>query len=374
MVSDMDDNGIELPNYGELNISTFSTLLDLSKLTNSYKIYWFSGILNIIEKKFPYNDCDFNITFKEIIVQMVVKSWFTILNYKLSLGKLDKLAELVNKIQSKSELKYDCREEDIIDLLNNNTDKSIESSIENFYKYVPYRFVNSFYNVKEKNDNRKNMLIKEKTRNDNYGIYRINDNNSITINEVWYKYFVKNLPIIKDWVDYKLVKFLQRRNPNVPGISGKLYAPLTRQLTGARKFFKYVIEKDIVFDIYSGGKLDIHSFSIDHFIPWSFVLHDCVWNLTPTSKSYNSAKSNKLPSRDLFDNFFEIQYNLYKFLYEDYISLRDDTFNKIKEDYIILTKSEALLNKKGDFKKLLDKTISPLYQLAQNQGFEISES
>jgi len=37
-------------------------------------------------------------------------------------------------------------------------------------------------------------------------------------------------------------------------------------------------------------------FAIDHFIPWSFVTHDLIWNLIPASRAANSSKSDSLPS------------------------------------------------------------------------------
>jgi hypothetical protein len=37
--------------------------------------------------------------------------------------------------------------------------------------------------------------------------------------------------------------------------------------------------------------------SLDHYVPWSFVVHDQLWNLIPTTKSVNSKKSDLLPSK-----------------------------------------------------------------------------
>lgn len=44
--------------------------------------------------------------------------------------------------------------------------------------------------------------------------------------------------------------------------------------------------------------------SIDHFIPWSFVLHDERWNLVPTFKNINSSKNDKLLKYDTYINDF----------------------------------------------------------------------
>lgn len=42
------------------------------------------------------------------------------------------------------------------------------------------------------------------------------------------------------------------------------------------------------------GKLEI-----DHFIPWSFIVNDEIWNLTLIFKRMNINKSNDLPDMDV---------------------------------------------------------------------------
>lgn len=37
--------------------------------------------------------------------------------------------------------------------------------------------------------------------------------------------------------------------------------------------------------------------SIDHYVTWSFVLHDELWNLIPTFKNINSYKGNNIPNK-----------------------------------------------------------------------------
>ena len=45
-----------------------------------------------------------------------------------------------------------------------------------------------------------------------------------------------------------------------------------------------------VYEIYGKKPLDAKNISIDHFVPWSYVAHDELWNLTPTTRSINSTK------------------------------------------------------------------------------------
>ena len=47
--------------------------------------------------------------------------------------------------------------------------------------------------------------------------------------------------------------------------------------------------------------IDEEKYNVDHFIPWSFVMNDELWNLMPMDSSLNSAKNNRLPD---WNDFF----------------------------------------------------------------------
>ena len=61
--------------------------------------------------------------------------------------------------------------------------------------------------------------------------------------------------------------------------------------------------------IYSGTPLQVGNFSLDHFLPWSFVAHDQLWNLIPTTASVNSSKSNNIPDERYINMFIQAQYD-----------------------------------------------------------------
>jgi HNH endonuclease len=46
--------------------------------------------------------------------------------------------------------------------------------------------------------------------------------------------------------------------------------------------------------IYSGQPIQ-PGYDLDHFLPWSFVTHDLIWNLTPAPRSVNLYKSDAVP-------------------------------------------------------------------------------
>lgn len=117
----------------------------------------------------------------------------------------------------------------------------------------------------------------------------------IMIQEDWAKYITKNQEIIKGWLEYNMILYIQKRNPSVPGIADKLYPPQERKPEKIKKYWKLILTLEPVREIYDEQMLTEKDISIDHFVPWSYVAHDEMWNLNPTTKSINSSKSNNLP-------------------------------------------------------------------------------
>lgn len=90
-----------------------------------------------------------------------------------------------------------------------------------------------------------------------------------------------------------LTQFLQVRNPNVPAISNKLIKPETRApLTAQHRYWNTVMQITGPIEcIYTGRQLHSGEYELDHFIPWSFVSHNLLWNLVPADGSVNSSKT-----------------------------------------------------------------------------------
>ena len=108
-------------------------------------------------------------------------------------------------------------------------------------------------------------------------------------------------------------------------------------------------------------KLIKGNYAVDHFIPYSFVSHDLIWNLIPADKSFNSSKSNRLP---ILERYFEPFYQLQKNAYE--IVRRRTPKNKLLEDYLTVLHMEEYSINHDKFKEI----IQPLVLIASNNGFE----
>ncbi|MCY6957207.1 HNH endonuclease domain-containing protein [Clostridium brassicae] len=371
----------ELPSSERVEARKLEQMLSYENLVASYKIYWFIGIYKEIlegNKK---------ISFKRIVCRMIANAWYPLLQYHLSFGFFDKLHEVILYASSRYGFDSNIKEKEIIDRLEEDDDKELSRRIKVFYNMVPYRLIAPFFveELRGLKDGKKNRIIENLSNEKEDALYKIvseNRERKIIINDEWFRYIESNQAIIKGWINYKLIYFLQKRNPNVPAIPLKLEPPYTRELTYAKKFWRYVIQENVgVKDIYTNQEFNAENFnrygvmSIDHFIPWSFVLHDEMWNLVPTFKNINSSKNNNLvPIEKYFNPFCDMQYMAFNIL----IGLKKD---KVLEEYLNTCKTLniSLLINKGEsigreaFYESLKNSIYPLYQIAYNQGYEVKD-
>ena len=171
---------------------------------------------------------------------------------------------------------------------------------------------------------------------------------------------------------YNLVEYLQRRNPNVPGVIDKLYPPQERKLEDIQKYWKLIMTLSPVVEIYGNGELNEKDISIDHFVPWSYVANDEIWNLHPTTKRINSAKSNNLPRwNTYFKKLSTLEYQSYQLMWK-YDGIRKE-FEKVKKKHLNSPIVEGRLYAPGltveEFSDRLSEIVLPVYQSARSAGF-----
>lgn len=156
---------------------------------------------------------------------------------------------------------------------------------------------------------------------------------------------------------------MQARNPNVPDIPNKLIKPAKRNsLLKQRKFWDYVIDRNGPINcIYTGKSLFKGQYHVEHFVPYSFVSHDQIWNLIPSDNSFNISKSNKLPP---LEKYFEPFYALQDIAIRTYLNDRPN--EKLLEDYFYIGTDL----KQGLSRDKFYDVINPLVTIASNNGFE----
>jgi hypothetical protein len=357
---------VRLPDAKDLPVEKLA--LVFKDTTNSYKYYWFISLLdNIIQESKTI------IPFEHIILNMIGDAWYPINYFKLSFGKQDQLSNSILDLQNTYRYPKDIkRQELIICLLKGKNEQKIKNAIHKLSRYVPYRFLSPWFAeiTLGVSDSKKNDLIAMLANqyfieNKPTSLYRF-VGNSIEMNPSWNQYLLIHYNILKGFSYWHLLNYLQKNNPNVPSISEKLFPPSTRLMTNAKIFWQKYFEKKRVFKcIYSNEILTINDYSIDHFLPWSYVAHDQLWNLVPVAKKINSAKGDYLPSIDYLEKFAEIQFDAFQIVS---LILKE----KYLEDYSILFNesiTEIAKLDKRKFINILIENIKPLIQIAVNMGF-----
>ena len=241
---------LNMPQSDLVDYRVFSRLLDDDKVVASYKMYWLLGILDEVALG------NTEIEFKKIISRMIVYSWYPILQYKLNYGIFDNLKKSVNYIAIKYNLTNNYDENKLLDFIYSNDDKELNKMMKELTYNVPYRLLSPFFTdkLKGQKDSIKNKMITELSLESENCLYKIvkGDKDKIILNEGWKDYLQKNYKVIKGWIYYKIVCFLQKRNPNVPAIAFKIEAPKSRNLTRATTLWKEIIISKNINDIYTG--------------------------------------------------------------------------------------------------------------------------
>jgi len=344
-----------------------------NNVTNSYKFYWFLALLDQIkETQSPL------IPVNHLLARMVAGVWYPTNYFRLSFGKQDRLGQIALDLKAAINLPPDAPRQEVInatlDYMSNGSPLARE--INSLGAYVPYRFLRPFFatQLRGKVDWKINALIQEMA-DDSFAssstpcLYRFQPQmGMIEIHPRWLAYLQEHLAILTGFCLWHLLNYLQKNNPNVPNIAAKLFEPETRNLNASRRFWREAFDAlGTIRCIYSGRAMSKAAFSLDHFLPWSFVAHDLLWNLIPTPKNVNSAKSDQLPDFALyFGPYARLQYDAFQ-------AIATPQKEGALEDYVLLFKRPSIRDIQtmpfDDFQQTLRDTIAPQIQIARNMGF-----
>lgn len=366
-----------------LNIESFIHMLD--DPTECYKFYWLDSIIQLLAEK------ENKITFDKVISGMIADAWYSVTEYHLRMGTKDNQGNSVNSIERAVKklddlncLDHMADRAKIIEVIEGN-EKLLHDEKYQISKNVPYRLLSSFMKEIGGND----PLWDQRTRLIAYMEmiskscclpYTIGSerglNRRIIIEERWKHFLIDNMVLIRGWIRMKKIKYLQDRNPGVPGIIYKLEPENEKQrkLQNVRKLWSAVIDTIGISDIYSGTILGKMDYEIDHFVPWSFITNDEIWNLMPVNASSNSRKRDKLPDWDrYFVGFAQNQFVLNEAIYK-YEKIAQ-IFGECQRDNLnALWSTEELYIKnieKNRFVKVLENRLKPIYDSARTQGYGI---
>lgn len=379
----------------KLDTGKFSRMFN--NKAQSYKFYWFEAILNLtinIEK---------DLTFEEIIDEMICEAWHTVTHYHLRLGPTingnaeNFLEHAINTLNSSvTWLSQNPSREELIAAIKS-CNKELKRDKTRLTDYVPYKLLFPYFDTEGmeegldylKNDKHKRLIAyMEKLSGNESVLYIILDGvglqKRIRINPHWRQFLIKNYSVIRSWVQYNKAEFLQDRNPGVPGIIYKISPENEdlRKLNHARVLWRSTAEitGNPIKDIYTGKEVSLDTLSIDHFVPRSYISNDELWNLTPMSKTLNSSKNNRLPDWNaFFKPFARYQYYLYSLVFPADASKKSpvliEKFEKCRKNNVnAIWASDTLYipgNSEVQFMNILSHNLKPVYEAAQLQGYDI---
>jgi hypothetical protein len=341
---------MQLPKSNGLPVNLLAACFNNTSAT--YKYYWLLSILQSVENG------NLKIAKQELFARMISNAWFTVNYFHVSFGKQDLIQDAVRVVNGIEKISIDEKREAVFQKLLTTRNSETEKQLWHFNKNVPHWFLSPWFPKVDKTE----IYTASKSFNEKC-LYALHQD-EIEINPEWKNYLISNARMLKDFCYWNLALFLQAKNPNVPDIPNKLIKPAVRNsLTQQRTQFWDLVLKELgsVKCIYTGKKLVVGKYAVEHFIPYSFVSHDLIWNLIPADKSFNSSKSDKLPPLEKYFNpFFDLQKTAIEI-----VSTKSPK-SKLLEDYLTIFPNLQKSFSKDKFRE----TIQPLITIASNNGFE----
>ena len=374
---------IETKYYNKLDIEGFSHMM--KDPSYCYKFYWLEAIVQLIAEGVAET------TFDVVIDEMICNAWYSVREFHIHLSGMqldgqvrDGLERAVIRLSELSSLPANASKVEIKNAIKEHN-KELKTAKEQLTNMVPYRALAGFFNKAEETADwgsvkRMTAYIERINKDVVLLPYTLGDSSKlkkeIRFHPFWVEMIQDNTVSILGWIQYEKVKWLQNNNPEVPGLIYKL-APLDekmRKLGHVRKLWNGILDLRSINDVFTNDPIDQTKYDVDHFIPWSFVMNDELWNLMPMDSSLNSVKSNRLPDWDnFFIRFAKNQYIMYEMIHEKtgirklYEACYRDNLHSIWANQELYRKG----NSEVEFYGILEKNMRPVYDSAKRQGYDV---
>lgn len=352
-----------------------------------YKFYWLEAIVILI------SEGKTEATFSEIIDEMIARAWYTVEEYYVHLSGIgadgeirDGLERAVSKLKAITNLPGNASRAQVKAELIKHADE-LRSEKMQLTHMVPYRALAGFFEKDLKADDwNSTVRVMEYAREMNKrkilpyiftqgtGLQR-----KVAFNNLWIRMIQDNTVTILGWVQYEKLKWLQKNNPDVRSIVHKLESiddnKKIRKLSQVHKLWDAVLDLGPIKDVFTDKQITRDfDYDVDHFIPWSFMMNDELWNLMPMDGNLNSTKNNLLPKWDpFFKRFANNQYRLYELIYEK--EQIHKLFNECEKDNLHSLWAIRELYRPGhnenEFITILDTNMTAEYKSARLQGYSI---
>lgn len=374
---------IDTKYYNQLDIEAFSHMM--KDPSYCYKFYWLEAIVQLISEGVTET------TFDAVIDEMICNAWYSVREFHIHLSGMqldgqvrDGLERAVIRLSVLSSLPANASKVEIKNAIKEHN-AELKAAKEQLTNMVPYRALAGFFDKAEETAEwgsvkRMTAYIERINRDIVLLPYTLGESSKlkkeIRFQPSWVEMIQDNTVAILGWIQYEKVKWLQNNNPEVPGLIYKL-APLDekmRKLGHVRKLWDGILDLRSINDVFTDNPIDQTQYDVDHFIPWSFVMNDELWNLMPMDSSLNSAKSNRLPVwDDFFIRFAKNQYIMYELIHEKegirklYEACYRDNLHSIWANQELYRKGNSDI----EFYGILEKNMRPVYDSARRQGYDV---
>ena len=367
--------------HNTLDIECFSLMMKDPSFC--YKFYWLEAIVKLISEGITET------TFNEIIDEMIANAWYSVREFHIHLSGMqsgevrDGLERAVLRLADLSDLPANASKTEIKNAIAEHAPE-LKVFKEQLTNMVPYRALAGFFRnsgeTVEWNSVTRMVAYIERINQKILLPYTLGTGSrlkkEVRFSPAWAEMIRDNTVSILGWIQYEKVRWLQMNNPEVPGLVYKL-APLDekmRKLGNVRKLWEGIFELQPVVDVFTDQLLTKQQYDVDHFIPWSFVMNDELWNLMPMDPSLNSSKSNYLPRWDpFFARFAGNQFEMYRLIREKE-GLRKRYEACYRDNLHSLWAGQELYrpdNSREEFFGILEKNMRPVYDSARRQGYEL---
>ncbi len=385
--SDFTKNGypltIDQKYYNMLDVESFSLMM--KNPSYCYKFYWLEAIVHLISEGIEET------TFDAIIDEMICNAWYSVREFHIHLSGMsadgqvrDGLERAVLRLTELSDLPANASK---VEIQNEITkyNAELKEFKEQLTHMVPYRALAGFFNKSEEavdwgSVRRMTAYIEKMNRDVVLLPYTLGTesklNKKVYFQIAWVEMIQDQTVAILGWIQYEKVKWLQNNNPEVPGLIYKL-APMDekmRKLDKVRKLWEGILEISEVRDVFTDKPVVPKQYEVDHFIPWSFVMNDELWNLMPMDSSLNASKGNRLPKWEpFFGRFARNQFMMYGLIHEKegirrlYEACYRDNLHSLWAGQELYRKG----NSETEFCNILQKNMQMLYDSAKRQGYEV---
>lgn len=370
--------------YNKLDIEGFFRMM--KEPSYCYKFYWLEAIVLLISENRT------EAIYDEIIDEMIANAWYSVLEFHIHLSGIwgdgeikDNLERAVNKLKYLSDLPANASKIEIKNAIKQ-FNKELHTEKHALTLNVPYKALSGFANKigerisLDSSASRMMAYYNKLSSSDILLPYTFGSesglNRKLIFSYDWIQMIKDNTVAIMGWIQCEKVKWLQNNNPEVPGLIYKL-TPLDekmRKLSQVRKLWDGILDLRSVIDVFTDEPIDNKKYDVDHFIPWSYVMTDELWNLMPIDPLLNSSKNNRLPDwNEFFLRFAKNQYIMYEMMHEKegirklYEACYRDNLHSIWANQELYRKGHS----NTEFYGILEKNMRPVYDSAKRQGYDV---